>query len=204
MYTGAFVGALLGFFLSGLLSDPIAKYLSKLNHGVYEPEFRLSLIIPQTIFGVIGLLGFGWTAQDPVRFGTSLPSFFFGLEVTGMVLGATASALYLVDAYRDLAVESFTCLLLFKNFFAFALTWKAVFWVTATGIGPWRLFWILALLQFALGLMSIPMCELYNTLFLLFLFVFGPADSCVCVDVFGKRNRSFMHRHDILKLTGLR
>lgn len=36
----------------------------------------------------------------------------WGIRVMGMIFGAVASALYLVDAHRDIAIESFTCLLL--------------------------------------------------------------------------------------------
>ncbi|KAI5850010.1 major facilitator superfamily domain-containing protein [Tricharina praecox] len=178
MYTGAFVGAMLGFLVSGLLSDWSAKALSKRNNGVYEPEFRILLVIPQTVLGVIGLIGFGLTCSDIAKYGPYLPSFFFGMEVMGMILGATASALYLVDAHRDLAIESFTCLLLFKNFFSFGLTWKAVDWVAEAGV--WRIFWILGVVQVVVGLLSVPMY------------------------IFGKRNRSFFHRHDILEMTKLR
>ncbi|KAK6394238.1 hypothetical protein LTR95_019580, partial [Oleoguttula sp. CCFEE 5521] len=51
MYTGAFIGALLGFLLAGVLSDSSAKWMTRLNKGIYEPEFRLILVIPQLIFG---------------------------------------------------------------------------------------------------------------------------------------------------------
>lgn len=40
MYSGAFIGALVGFALCGLVSDWSARFLTRLNHGVYEPEFR--------------------------------------------------------------------------------------------------------------------------------------------------------------------
>lgn len=53
-YSGAFIGAILGFLLSGLLADWSAKYLTKLNKGVYEPEFRILLVFPQLIVGCIG------------------------------------------------------------------------------------------------------------------------------------------------------
>jgi len=67
MYTGAFIGALLGFVLAGVLSDSSAKYMTKLNRGIYEPEFRLVLVISQLIFGCAGLYGFGITANDTFR-----------------------------------------------------------------------------------------------------------------------------------------
>ncbi|KAI5784906.1 major facilitator superfamily domain-containing protein [Pyronema domesticum] len=178
MYTGAFIGAALGFILSGLLSDFSAKWMAKRNKGVYEPEFRLILVIPQTIIGAIGLFGFGFTSANIAEYGQYLPTFFFGMEVMGMVLGATASALYLVDAHRDLSVESFTCLLLFKNFFSFAMTWYAVNWIAAAGV--WEVFKWIGIVQILVGLLSVPMY------------------------VFGKRNRSLMHRYEILKMTQLK
>jgi MFS family permease len=101
MYTGAFIGAILGFALTGLLSDPSAKIMTKLNAGVYEPEFRMVLVIPQLILGGAGLFGFGWTTKEPKVYGWVWPDFFFALVVMGMVCGAVASALYIVDAHRE-------------------------------------------------------------------------------------------------------
>lgn len=53
-YAGAFIGALAGFILSGLLADWSAKLMARRNNGVYEPEFRILLVIPQMIFGCLG------------------------------------------------------------------------------------------------------------------------------------------------------
>lgn len=101
MYTGAFIGALLGFLLCGLVADWAARLLTRWNRGVYEPEFRMVLVIPQLVLGCAGLYGFGWTAAEAKRFGWFWPDFFFALEVAGMVCGAVGSALYLVDAHRE-------------------------------------------------------------------------------------------------------
>jgi MFS family permease len=100
MYTGAFVGAVIGFLIAGLLADSIPQYLTRRNKGKYEPEFRLVLVLPQLILGCAGLYGFGWAAADTDRYGWFWPDFFFSLEVAGMVVGAVASSLYVVDAYR--------------------------------------------------------------------------------------------------------
>ena len=101
MYTGAFIGAILGFIVSGLLSDWSTKLMIRRNKGVYEPEFRIVLVAAQLVVGCIGLYGFGITGADVPRYGPFLPDFFFGMEVMGMVLGAVASALYIVDAHRE-------------------------------------------------------------------------------------------------------
>lgn len=160
MYTGAFVGALLGFVLSGVLADSVPRWMAKRNGGVFEPEFRLILVIPQLIFGCAGLYGFGFTSDNPARYGWFWPDFFFALEVMGMVLGAVASALYIVDAHRDLAVEGFTCLLVFKNIFSFGLTFSGYDWIV--DLEPKRLFIVIGSVQVAVCCLTIPMCELIH------------------------------------------
>jgi hypothetical protein len=66
-YTGPFVGALLGFVTAGAFADWSAKALTRLNGGIYEPEFRILLVIPQLVFGVTGLFGFAVTAQGTLE-----------------------------------------------------------------------------------------------------------------------------------------
>lgn len=100
MYTGPFIGAVLGFLLAGLLADWSARVLTRRNNGVFEPEMRIVLVLAQLVFGCAGLYGFGITAHDVNRYGWFWPDFFYALEVMGMVLGAVASALYIVDAHR--------------------------------------------------------------------------------------------------------
>ncbi|KAL9014951.1 MAG: hypothetical protein Q9173_000405 [Seirophora scorigena] len=100
MYIGPFVGAVVGFIISGFLADWSTKLMIKRNKGIYEPEFRIVLVAVQLVFGCVGLYGFGVTAQNVERYGWFLPDMFFAFEVAGMVMGAVSSALYIVDAHR--------------------------------------------------------------------------------------------------------
>ena len=106
IYTGPFIGAVLGFILAGVISDRLTKWMIRKNNGVYEPEFRIVLVIPQMITGCVGLYGFGWAAANVNIGGWFMPAFFFALEVMGMIIGAVASSLYLVDAHRKLLVST--------------------------------------------------------------------------------------------------
>lgn len=103
-YVGAFIGAIAGFFIAGLLADWSVRYMTKKNRGIYEPEFRIVLVLPMFIIGEIGLYGFGVTASALIegQYSFVVPLIFFGFEVAGMVIGAVASSLYIVDAYRKL------------------------------------------------------------------------------------------------------
>lgn len=62
-----------------------------------------------------------------------------------MVIGAVSSALYIVDAHRDISIEAFTCMLLFKNFFCFGITWIAWDWYLKAGV--WETFKTVGLIQ---------------------------------------------------------
>ncbi|KAE8130834.1 putative MFS transporter [Aspergillus pseudotamarii] len=177
LYTGAFVGSILGLILSGLLSDSMNKIMIKLNKGRYEPEFRILLVIFQLVFSGAGLYGFGIVAQDVGNYGWLVVDVFFALVIIGMVMGAVASALYIVDAHRQIAIESFTCMLIFKNIFSFILTFFAYEWLLSNGIKP--AFLAISSIQMGICALSIPMY------------------------IFGKKNRSFFTRHDLLKILHL-
>ncbi|KAK3687619.1 major facilitator superfamily domain-containing protein [Podospora appendiculata] len=181
-YTGAFVGAIIGFIIAGLLSDWSARYLTKLNGGIYEPEFRIVLVIPQMILGCAGLFGWGVTVDGLLKgeYSFYVPLTFFALEVAGMVIGAVAGSLYIVDAYRDLAIEGFTCMIIFKNMFSFGLTFKAYDWLIENQTKATPLFNALGAVQVVVCVLSIPMY------------------------IYGKRCRSFFHRHDLLAMCGVR
>ncbi|PYH94445.1 MFS transporter [Aspergillus ellipticus CBS 707.79] len=178
LYTGAFIGSVLGLVLSGLLSDSMNRLLIKLNRGKYEPEFRILLVVFQLVFSGAGLYGFGIIAEDVARYGWLVADVFFALVIVGMVMGAVASALYIVDAHREIAIESFTCMMVFKNMFSFVLTFYAYDWLVSNGVKP--AFLAISSIQMGICALSIPMY------------------------IFGKWNRSFFHRHDILKLLHLR
>ncbi|KAI0206183.1 major facilitator superfamily transporter [Astrocystis sublimbata] len=159
-YTGPFVGALLGFFTAGIFADWSAKVLTRMNGGIYEPEFRILLVLPQLVFGVAGLFGFAVTAQGTLegQYHWVIPIVFFGFEVAGTVVGAVASSLYIVDAYRDLAIEGFTCLIIFKNVFSFALTFKAYEWLVHSGVR--EVFFALGAVQIVICFLSVPMFQI--------------------------------------------
>ncbi|KAG9852039.1 serine/threonine kinase 16, partial [Aureobasidium melanogenum] len=178
MYTAAFIGSILGLILAGIYTELVTRFLILHNGGQYEPEFRIALVIPTLVFSGIGLYGFGIAASDIDKHGWITIEIFLACITISMVMGATASAQYLLDAHRDNAIETFTCLIVFKNLFSFVLAYYAYQWVLERGFK--RMFVTFGSIEVGICLLSIPMY------------------------VLGKRNREFFYRHDILKLARLR
>lgn len=178
MYTSAFIGSIVGLLLSGVYSEVVTNFMIRRNKGKYEPEFRILLVIPTLVTAAIGLFGFGITANNITRYGWLVPEVFLAFIIISMVMGAIASAQYLLDAHRDIAVEAFTNLLIFKNMFSFILAYNAFNWIFAIRIR--HLFIIFGSIEIVICFLAVPMY------------------------VYGKKNREYFHRHDLLKMTGLR
>lgn len=108
VYISPFIGGVLGTAVAGKVSDIIVRYMSRRNDGVYEPEFRLVMAIPVTVTTCIGLMGYGWSAQE--RDNWIVPTVFFGIISFGCALGSTTSITFAVDSYRQYAGEALVTL----------------------------------------------------------------------------------------------
>lgn len=108
VYISPFVGGLLGTAVAGKVSDIVVRYLTRLNGGIYEPEFRLLMAIPIALSTTIGLMGFGWSAQ--LMDAWIVPTIFFGLISFGCCLGSTTAITFCVDSYRMYSGEALVTL----------------------------------------------------------------------------------------------
>ena len=101
--------------MAGKVSDIIVRAMSKRNGGLYEPEFRLVMAAPVAVTTVIGLMGFGWSAQ--IHDAWIVPTIFFGIISFGCSLGSTTAITFCVDSYRQYAGEALVTLNFSKNIF---------------------------------------------------------------------------------------
>ncbi|KAH1492625.1 hypothetical protein KXV64_000437 [Aspergillus fumigatus] len=95
MSAGPVIGGTLGSIVCGLVSDPVARALARRNRGVYEPEFRLVLIIPMLIASALGWFLFG----NLVVAGTS-PSVIavvWAITTISRQFGMTTIGAYILD-----------------------------------------------------------------------------------------------------------
>lgn len=115
VYISPFIGGILGTAVAGKVSDIIVKAMAKRNGGLYEPEFRLVMALPIAISTVIGLMGFGWSAEE--RDHWIVPTVFLGIISFGCCLASTTAITFCVDSYRQYAGEALVTLNFSKNIF---------------------------------------------------------------------------------------
>jgi len=154
IYLSPFIGGCLGTAVAGKVSDVIVRAMARRNGGLYEPEFRLVMAIPVAISTVIGLMGFGWSAQ--VHDSWIVPTIFFGIISFGCSLGSTTSITFCVDSYRQYAGEALVTLNFSKNIFhglVFSLFFNS--WLESDGSRT--VFLALGGIQLAVLLFTIPM-----------------------------------------------
>ncbi|KAK4211818.1 MFS general substrate transporter [Rhypophila decipiens] len=154
VYISPFIGGILGTAVAGKVSDIIVKAMARRNGGLYEPEFRLIMAIPVAISTVIGLMGFGWSAQVGNHW--MVPTTFFGIVSFGCSLGSTTSITFCVDSYRQYAGEALVTLNFCKNIFH-----GLVFSLFVTGWlsddGPKTVYIWIGVIQLILLVGTIPM-----------------------------------------------
>lgn len=116
-YLGPFIGGVLGSLTTGFVGDRLVRYLAAKNHGIYEPEFRLFMLIPATILECFGLMGYGWSAADAKPW--IAPVVFFGCLSFGSSMASTTAITYTVDCYKMFAAEALVSFNFAKNFLGF-------------------------------------------------------------------------------------
>jgi len=128
---GPMIGGLLGTVFTGLIDGLIVKWITNKNGGIYEPEFRLFIMIPGMIFSCIGLFMYGYVLE--IKAAAELTSFVQGVMVFGIIVGTISTTSYLLDAYRELSSEIFIMSMVTKNFLFYGMTFFVNNWVAAAG-----------------------------------------------------------------------
>ncbi|GKZ20275.1 hypothetical protein AbraIFM66951_001392 [Aspergillus brasiliensis] len=150
MNVAPFIGSLLGFPISGYLSDKSILWLSKRNNGIYEPEMRLWLSLPVIVLGPGSILMFGLG----LAYGAHWAVLAVGYGIFGFVIACSGgiSLSYLMDCYQDIVGDTLVGVVFMRNVFSVIVLFTLTPWVN--GMGMQNLHVLLAVL--ALFIYSIP------------------------------------------------
>ncbi|KAK5442626.1 hypothetical protein LTS15_011050 [Exophiala xenobiotica] len=147
----ALVASLLGF-VAGPLNDWTVKKLARMNKGIYEPEFRLSLNILTLILGVVGFFGFGATLQNEAPWAG--PVVLYGIIYFSMSFLNIGIYGYITECHRNKAPEAFASINL-RNIYSFGMNYFISDWISKQG--PLEVFSIIGGIHIFILLLTIPM-----------------------------------------------
>lgn len=147
-FVAALIGAFLGIFAGGHLSDKIADYQTQRNGGVREPEMRLPAILVSVVTAPLALILYGvgihyklhWicpTIGLGLSKSSSLPLASRGLLIVAVnfaiVQATNVSLVYTIDCYRPVAGEITVTQMGFKSAIGFLLSFYTNPWVAKSG-----------------------------------------------------------------------
>ena len=167
-------GALIAYIFTYALSDQLARRFAKRNGNVYEPEFRLVLMLPALFLSPLALALFGWyngTVAETSQISWLAASLIYGLIVFCLINVNIVAFAYLLDAHREISIEAGVFAIMLRNFWNYGVATYASSWLMSQGIA--NSFYEMAGITFGA--------------LLVFTVVFY---------VFGKRMRGFMHQHN--------
>ena len=148
----ALIGSIIGALVTGPTADWVAKTMSRRNNGIYEPEFRLLIIVVTLIIGGMSFFGFGLAlnAHDP----WIGPVIFYGFQYFSVGFMTIAVYGYLTDCHRDKAPEAFAAINL-RNIYSFGMNYFIASWITSQG--PREVFCIIGGVHVFICLCAVPM-----------------------------------------------
>lgn len=126
-----FIMTMIGEVVSGPLNDWICVWLTKKNRGIYEPEFRLPMVVIVIFLGTVGFFGFGATVHYQTHW--SGPVLAFGFANMAMAFASTCVFGYVVDCYPELSEEIFVAINA-RNLFTFGFTYFVNDWLDKDGV----------------------------------------------------------------------
>lgn len=144
--------SLVGAPLSGWAADAVAKLMARCNKGVFEPEFRLTLMIPATVLATTGFLGFGISASQgyPIVW----PLTFMSIHAMSVPFASTASLTYVIDCHPRDANQAFVTINFTKAVFTFVATTYAN--GIMANVGPRAVFEGVTLINLGICSLTIP------------------------------------------------
>lgn len=147
------IGAVIGCFYGGYLSDKFVMWMAKRNGGIMEAEHRLWLMFPCAAIFPTGL----WLFGIGTSYGWAWPVPYVGLGFIGFGWGCAGdlSMAYLMDAYPEMVLEGMVGVATINNSIALIFTFTASDWLDASGIR--NTFIAIGVLSFVFIMTTVPM-----------------------------------------------
>ncbi|KAG0673731.1 hypothetical protein C6P40_002627 [Pichia californica] len=125
------IGSVIGCCYSSC-SDYVQIYFTKKNNGIFEPEFRLTML-PLLIF--VNIAGIFMYGLGPY-YGVDWIVGAIGITLISIALGGISSIglTYVVECYPKQVVQTMTTILFIRNLMGMVFTWVFQYWLDGIGV----------------------------------------------------------------------
>ncbi|KAF9637699.1 Major facilitator superfamily [Lasiodiplodia theobromae] len=129
------VGAFIGLFTAGPLSDWVAAKLTARNGGIREPEMRLPAMIPYVLIMILGNVCVAVGYDDKWHWA---PIVIIGYACAGIQVAAlpAIASTYAVDSYKPVAGSLFVSITVNKNLWGYGFSKFITPWSEEVGFIP--------------------------------------------------------------------
>lgn len=129
------IGAIIGLFSNGWLSDWFAARLTRRNGGIREPEMRLPTLIPFVLIMLLGnfVVAFGFQYKWPWQAIVVIGFACAGIQVAAIPAIATT---YAIDSYKPVAGSIMVMITVNKNVWGYGFSKFITPWVEEQGFVP--------------------------------------------------------------------
>jgi sugar phosphate permease len=144
---------IIGTLLSGYTADVLVSSFTRLNRGVYEPEFRLLLMLVAVSLSSVAYIGFGYS----IAAGSSIyiPIAFLGVQTFSVPFATSAMFTYVMDCHPSHAAQAFVTMNFVKAVLSLGMSEFVNGWFES--VGAKLVFTTVAIANLAVSGVSIPM-----------------------------------------------
>ncbi|KUJ13014.1 MFS general substrate transporter [Mollisia scopiformis] len=144
---------LVGTLVSGYCADFVVQFMTRHNNGVYEPEFRLVLMLVATSLSTVAYIGFGYSVAAGATI--YIPIAFLGVQTMAVPFATSAMFTYVMDCHPGHAAQAFVTM----NFVKALLSLVMSNFVNGffEGSGARTVFTVVAVANLGVSACSLPM-----------------------------------------------
>lgn len=127
-----FIGMFLGSIFGGWFNDKSIIWLSKRNHGIYEPEFRLYGLLFANLSLTVGVFLFGISLARGLHW--MVPTIGFAIIMFGFGSSGAIVVTYLLDCYEKIVADAFIGVIVVRNGLAMVIIFCLAPWEAKVGL----------------------------------------------------------------------
>ncbi|TVY47677.1 putative MFS-type transporter [Lachnellula occidentalis] len=148
-----FAVGLVGTLTSGYCADFVVQFMTRRNNGIYEPEFRLVLMLPAAVLSTVAYVGFGFSvaAGAPIY----IPIAFLGVQTFAVPFATSSMFTYVMDCHNNHAAQAFVTMNFVKALLSLVMSNFVNGWFESSG--PKSVFLVVAIANLAVSTASLPM-----------------------------------------------